>query len=170
MRTLSAVLMEGRSMKLPAYEVLAQAFVAEGVDTVFTLMGDANMHWANAMAKHNGVRLVHTRHEHCAVAAAASYTWATGRPGVASVTCGSGFTQTMTALVTAVRGHVPLVIMAGETPMGAAYHNHGSSRHRSLRRPELATSRGTLCCGLSKSATHLNSKIGQICYNRSNPG
>jgi hypothetical protein len=37
-------------MKLPAYEVLAQAFVAEGVDTVFTLMGDANMHWANAMA------------------------------------------------------------------------------------------------------------------------
>ena len=98
-------------MKLPAYEVLAQAFIAEGVDTVFTLMGDANMHWANAMAKRNGVRLIHIRHEHCAVAAAASYTWATGRPGVASITCGPGFTQIMTALATAVRGHVPLVIM-----------------------------------------------------------
>jgi acetolactate synthase I/II/III large subunit len=110
-------------MKLPAYEVLAQAFIAEGVDTVFTLMGDANMHWANAMAKRNGVRLIHIRHEHCAVAAAASYTWATGRPGVASITCGPGFTQIMTALATAVRGHVPMVIMAGETPMGAAYHN-----------------------------------------------
>jgi glyoxylate carboligase len=77
-----AVLMKGPSMKLPAYEVLAQASVAEGVDTVFTLMGDANMYWANAMARHNGVRLVHIRHEHCAVAAAASYTWATGRPGL----------------------------------------------------------------------------------------
>jgi hypothetical protein len=55
---LSSVLMEGRSMKLPAYEVFAQAFVAEGVDTVFTLMGDANMHWANALARHNGVRPV----------------------------------------------------------------------------------------------------------------
>src|SRR6266545_1282952 len=112
-----------RPVKLPVYEVLAQAFIAEGVDTVFTLMGDANMHWANAMAKHNGVRLVHTRHEHCACTAAISYAWATGKPGVASVTCGPGFTQTMTALATASRGHVPLVVMAGETSIGAAYHN-----------------------------------------------
>jgi acetolactate synthase I/II/III large subunit len=118
-----AMLAKGHSMKLPAYEVLAQAFVAEGVDTVFTLMGDANMHWANAMTRHNGVKLVHTRHEHCACTAAISYSWATGRPGVASVTCGPGFTQTMTALATAVRGRVPLVILAGETPMNAPYHN-----------------------------------------------
>src|SRR5712691_7669846 len=110
-------------MKLPAYEALAQAFVAEGVDTLFTLMGDANMHWANAMAKRNGVRVIHTRHEHCACAAAISYAWATGRPGVASVTCGPGFTQTMTALATAVRGHIPVVIVAGETSLGARYHN-----------------------------------------------
>ena len=105
-------------MKLPAYEVLAQAFVAEGVDTVFTLMGDANMHWGNAMAKHNGVRLVHTRHEHCSCTAAISYYWATGKPGIASVTCGPGFTQTMTAIATAARGHVPLVVFAGEAALG----------------------------------------------------
>src|SRR5438132_856871 len=110
-------------MKLPAYEVLARAFVAEGVDTLFTLMGDANMHWANAMAKRNGVRLIHTRHEHCACTAAISYHWATGRPGVASVTCGPGFTQTMTALATAAKGRVPIVVFAGETPLGARYHN-----------------------------------------------
>ncbi len=110
-------------MKLPVYEVLAQAFVAEGVDTLFTLMGDANMHWVNAMAKHNGVRIVHTRHEHCACTAAISFAWATGRPGVASVTCGPGFTQTMTALATAARGRVPLVIFAGETAIGARYNN-----------------------------------------------
>ncbi len=110
-------------MKRLAYEVLAQAFVAEGVDTLFTLMGDANMHWANAMAQHNGVRVLHTRHEHCAVAAAISYSWATGRTGVASTTCGPGFTQILTALTTAVRGRVPLVVFAGEAPLGARYHN-----------------------------------------------
>ena len=71
-------------------DILAQAIAAEGVDTVFTLMGDANMHWSNAMAKHNGVRLMHVRHEHCACTAAISYAWATGKPGVASVTCGPG--------------------------------------------------------------------------------
>lgn len=59
-------------MKLPGYEVLAQAFVAEGVDTVFTLMGDANMHWANAMTGHNGVKAIF------------------GRPGFAAIAKGFG--------------------------------------------------------------------------------
>src|SRR3977135_501650 len=110
-------------MKLPVSEAPAQAFVAEGVDTLYTLMGDANMHWANAMAKRNGVRVIHMRHEHCACTAAISYAWATGRPGIASVTCGPGFTQTMTALATAVRGHAPIVIVAGEASLAARYHN-----------------------------------------------
>ena len=38
-------------------DILAQAFAAEGVDTLFTLMGDANMYWSAAMAdnqKHAG--------------------------------------------------------------------------------------------------------------------
>src|SRR5437764_14287886 len=109
--------------KQKAYEALAQAFVAEGVDTLFTLMGDANMHWANAMAQRNGVRVIHTRHEHCACTAAISYAWATGKPGVASVTCGPGFTQTMTALATSARGHVPIVVVAGETNLAARYNN-----------------------------------------------
>jgi len=36
---------------LPMYEMLARAFASEGVDTVFNLMGDGNMHWATAMSK-----------------------------------------------------------------------------------------------------------------------
>ena len=104
--------------KVKAYEALAQAFVAEGVDTLFTLMGDANMHWGNAMAHRNDVRVIHIRHEHCACAAAISYAWKTGKPGVASVTCGPGFTQTMTALATAARGRVPIVVVVGETNLG----------------------------------------------------
>src|SRR5436853_243576 len=109
--------------KQKASEALAYAFVAEGVDTLFTLMGDANMHWANAMAQRNDVRVIHTRHEHCACTAAISYAWATGKPGVASVTCGPGFTQTMTALATSARGHVPIVVVAGETNLAARYNN-----------------------------------------------
>ena len=51
---------------LPIYEMLAQAFASEGVDTVFNLMGDGNMHWATAMSKIDGVQMFHARHEHCA--------------------------------------------------------------------------------------------------------
>lgn len=104
------------------YEALAEIFVAEGVETFFTLMGDGNMHWATTMKNMDGVRMIHVRHEHCACAMAMGYHSATGKVGVASVTCGPGFTQIMTALTTAVRGKVPLVIFAGEVPMNAKWY------------------------------------------------
>src|SRR3954468_20999578 len=61
------------------YEALAQAFLAEGVDTQFVLMGDGNMHWSTAFGKLPGVHSVHVRHEHATVAAATSYNIATGK-------------------------------------------------------------------------------------------
>jgi acetolactate synthase I/II/III large subunit len=109
----------------PAYRAVADAFAAEGADTVFCLLGDGNMHWATAMSADHGARLFHMRHEHCAVAAASSHARATGGVGIASVTCGPGFTQTMTALTTAARARIPLVLMAGEAPLNAAWHNQG---------------------------------------------
>ena len=51
------------------YEALAEAFLAEGVDTQFVLMGDGNMHWSTAFAKLPGVHPVHVRHEHATEAA-----------------------------------------------------------------------------------------------------
>jgi Thiamine pyrophosphate enzyme, N-terminal TPP binding domain len=61
------------------YEALAEAFLAEGVDTQFVLMGDGNMHWSTAFAKLPGVHTVHVRHEHCTVAAASRPHMARGR-------------------------------------------------------------------------------------------
>ena len=83
---------------MPIYEALAQAFATEGVDAHFTLMGDGNMHWATAMKNLDGMATFSARHEHCACAMAMGYHLATGKVGVASVTCGPGFTQIMTAL------------------------------------------------------------------------
>jgi acetolactate synthase-1/2/3 large subunit len=103
------------------YEVLAAAFVAEGVDTHFTLMGDGNMHWGIELAERHGVRTIHARHEHCAVEMASAYATITGRVGVASVTHGPGVTQIMTALTTAARGDIPLIVFASEAPTTAAW-------------------------------------------------
>lgn len=108
---------------LPIYEMLAQAFASEGVDTVFNLMGDGNMHWATAMSKIDGVEMFHARHEHCACGMALGYYSATGKTGVASVTCGPGVTQITTILSTAVRARVPLVVFAGESPINAKWYN-----------------------------------------------
>jgi thiamine pyrophosphate-dependent acetolactate synthase large subunit-like protein len=105
------------------YEALAEAFRAEGVDTQFVLMGDGNMHWSTAFAKLPGVETVHVRHEHATVAAATAYNVATNKVAVASVTCGPGVTQLMTALPAAVRARLPMVVFAGESPINAKFYN-----------------------------------------------
>jgi hypothetical protein len=105
------------------YEALAEAFLAEGVDTQFVLLGDGNMHWSNTFAKLAGVHTVHVRHEHSTVAAATAYNVATGKVAVASVTCGPGVTQVMTALPAAVRARLPVVVFAGESPINAKFYN-----------------------------------------------
>jgi thiamine pyrophosphate-dependent acetolactate synthase large subunit-like protein len=108
------------AMKLS--DMLAQAFQAEGTEVLFTLMGDANMYWSEAMTRLPGMQVIHARHEHCAVAMADGYARATGKVGVASTTCGPGFTQIMTALAIAARASVPLVVFAGDSPISSAYY------------------------------------------------
>ncbi len=104
------------------YDVLAEAFRREGTDTCFSLLGDANMSWATQLAG-LGCRMVYVRHEHCAVAAAMAYARKTGEVGVATVTCGPGLTQVLTALPAAVRAHLPLVLFAGEAPLKSNWYN-----------------------------------------------
>ena len=109
-------------MKRHVYDVLAQTFTQEGVRTCFALLGDANMNWAARLAEH-GCRMIYVRHEHCAVAAAMAYARKSRDVGVATVTCGPGVTQVITALPAAVRAHLPLVLFAGEAPLKSGWYN-----------------------------------------------
>lgn len=101
---------------MKVFEAITDAFVAEGVDTVFSLMGDSNMMFHDDLARRHGVQLINVRHENAAVAMADGYARATGRVGVATVTCGPGLTQVMTALTAAARLRVPVVVFVGDTP------------------------------------------------------
>jgi acetolactate synthase-1/2/3 large subunit len=111
-----------KDAKPRVYDVLAQAFRQEDVRTCFALLGDANMNWAARMAQ-QGCGMVYVRHEHCAVAAAMAYARKTGEIGVATVTCGPGLTQIITALPAAVRAHLPMVVFAGEAPLKSGWYN-----------------------------------------------
>ena len=106
------------------FDVLASAFAQEQVGTCFALLGDANMNWATRLAEH-GCRMIYVRHEHCAVAAAMAYARKTRDVGVATVTCGPGVTQLMTALPAAVRASLPIVVFAGEAPLKSGWYNQG---------------------------------------------
>lgn len=105
------------------YQAMADAFIAEGVAAQFTLMGDGNMHWVTCLAGEHGVRTIHARHEHCAVAMAMGYARAADTVGVASVTTGPGFTQITTALTSAARNNVPIVVFTGDTSTVNRWHH-----------------------------------------------
>ncbi len=109
---------------IKVFDVLARAFAQENVDTCFALLGDANMNWATRLAE-QGCRMIYVRHEHCSVAAAMAYARKTGDVGLASVTCGPGVTQLMTALPAAVRARLPVVVLAGEAPLKSGWYNQG---------------------------------------------
>ncbi len=127
------------------FDILAQAFLQEDVSTCFALLGDANMNFATRLAE-GGCGMIYVRHEHCAVAAAMAYARKSGEVGVATVTCGPGLTQLMTALPAAVRANIPLVVFAGEAPLKAAWYNQAidqapfvaatGSAYQSLHHPE----------------------------------
>lgn len=102
---------------MKVYEAIAEAFVAEGATTVFGMMGDANMHWMNAMAE-RGVELLEARHEGSGLAMADGWARGADQPGVATTTSGPGVTQLATSLVCASRARTPLVIFCGEASRG----------------------------------------------------
>jgi thiamine pyrophosphate-dependent acetolactate synthase large subunit-like protein len=78
-----------------AYEAMAEAFVREGTRDVFGMMGDANMHWMNALAQ-RGVRLFEVRHEGSGLGMADGWARAAGQPGVVTTTSGPGVAQLAT--------------------------------------------------------------------------
>jgi len=99
------------------YEALAAAFAAEGTTDVFGMMGDANMHWMNALAGH-GVKLYEVRHEGAGLSMAHGFARASGRPGVVTTTSGPGTAQLATSMIVAARARIPLVAFCGETALG----------------------------------------------------
>ncbi|MFD1860093.1 thiamine pyrophosphate-binding protein [Aeromicrobium camelliae] len=93
---------------------LAQSLREAGISTVFGLLGDGNLDQVLAFAAHGG-RFVPTLDESGAVSAADGWARTTGQVGVASVTHGPGFTNTLTALTEAVRARSHLLLLTGDT-------------------------------------------------------
>lgn len=102
---------------MKVYEALAGAFVREGTTDVFGMMGDANMHWMNALAS-RGTRLYEVRHEGAGLSMAHGFARAAGRPGVVTTTSGPGTAQLATSMVVASRARIPLIAFCGETALG----------------------------------------------------
>jgi thiamine pyrophosphate-dependent acetolactate synthase large subunit-like protein len=94
-------------------QAVSNVLVENGATTLFGLMGNGNLEFIADMVDRCGAHYVSVRHENAAVAAADGYARASGTIGIATVTHGPGFTNALTALVTAHKASTPLVLITG---------------------------------------------------------
>jgi acetolactate synthase-1/2/3 large subunit len=100
-------------------EMLLRVFERAGIDTIFTLHG-GHLDAIFQASIGRDLRLIDTRHEQAAGHAADGWARTTGRPGVAIVTAGPGFTDCVTAIANAYLDCIPTLFIAGAAPLREA--------------------------------------------------
>jgi acetolactate synthase-1/2/3 large subunit len=98
-------------------QAVARALRAEGIDTVFGIVGTHNSLIFDGLTDLSDVRVVTTRHEGGAGFMADGFARATGRPAACIVVPGPGLTNVMTALGQAYLDSVPVLAVAGQNPL-----------------------------------------------------
>ena len=104
-------------MQISGAQMVIEALIAEGVDTVFGYPGGAIMNVYDEIYKQDGFQHILNRHEQASIHAAEGYAKASGKVGVAMITSGPGFTNAVTGLADAYMDSIPLVVISGQVPM-----------------------------------------------------
>ncbi len=94
-------------------ELLVQCLENEGVEYIFGLPGEENLHVLEAL-KHSSIQFITTRHEQGAAFMADVYGRLTGKAGVCLSTLGPGATNLMTGVADANLDRAPLVAITGQ--------------------------------------------------------
>lgn len=94
-------------------ELLVRCLENEGVQYVFGLPGEENLHVLEAI-KHSSIQFITTRHEQGAAFMADVYGRLTGKAGVCLSTLGPGATNLMTGVADANLDGAPLVAITGQ--------------------------------------------------------
>ena len=101
---------------LSGAEIILQAFINEGVDTIFGYPGGAILPFYDVLFSQNKLKHILVRHEQAAAHAAEGYARSTGKVGVITVTSGPGATNAITGLTDAFMDSIPLVCISGQVP------------------------------------------------------
>ena len=99
------------------YQSIAQSVLDHDIDTMFGLMGDANLFIVDHYVRHCGGKFIPAAIEGSSVLMALAYSKVSGKVGVATVTHGPALTNCITALVEGARSHMPMVLLCGDTPV-----------------------------------------------------
>jgi thiamine pyrophosphate-dependent acetolactate synthase large subunit-like protein len=93
---------------------IVEALRAEGVDTIFGLVGSTTNSIVTELYGRKDIRLVDTRHEEGSAFMAYGYARASGKPTVCLTTSGPATINLMTGIALAYKGRAPVIAMAGD--------------------------------------------------------
>ena len=115
-------------------DAVARTLRASGVERIFTLSGNQIMPLFDACLDAD-IDLLHVRQEAAAVHMADAWGRLTGHPGVALVTAGPGFANTLTGLYVATISESPLVLLSGCAPMS----QHAKGAFQAMAQADMAS-------------------------------
>jgi len=95
-------------------EIIAKSLTANGVDTIFGIPGAHMYDFNDALAREEGIRFIHTRHEQGAAYMAYGYARSSGKAGVFTVVPGPGLLNSGAALCTAYGANTPVMCITGD--------------------------------------------------------
>ncbi|WP_205873411.1 acetolactate synthase large subunit [Mycobacterium camsae] len=95
-------------------EQLVNALADEGVEYVFGIPGDENLHFMEALRKDGRITFILFRHEQAAGFAAAAYGRLTGKLAVAMSTLGAGAMNLTTPVAHAYLAAMPMLVITGQ--------------------------------------------------------
>jgi len=107
--------MSEQSSAVTVHQAIARALFENGVDTIFGLMGDANMYMVESFIRECGGKFIAAANEAGAACMALGYAAASNKVGVCSVTHGPAMVNTATALVHGVKASLPMLLLCGDT-------------------------------------------------------
>ncbi len=102
---------------MKASDQIVTALANEGVEYIFGIPGDENLHFMEAVRKNGQIRFILCRHEQAAGFMAAAYGRLTGKLAVAMSTLGAGATNLTTAVAHAYVAAMPMLVITGQKPI-----------------------------------------------------
>ncbi|CAN5407329.1 biosynthetic-type acetolactate synthase large subunit [soil metagenome] len=110
-----ALPLKAETVTINGSQAVLEAFVAEGVDTIFGYPGGAIMPIYDALYDyHDKLKHILVRHEQGGIHAGQGYARASGKTGVVFATSGPGATNLVTGLADAMIDSTPLVCITGQ--------------------------------------------------------
>ena len=104
-----------------AAELLVRCLEAEGVEYIFGLPGEENIHFINALHKSDKIRFILVRHEQGASFMADVYGRLTGKAGVCIATLGPGAINLMLGVTDANSDSAPVVAITAQVGLDRIY-------------------------------------------------